>query len=375
MIKSFNEFINEAKLFIYHKKFKVYNLLQSDIYKKSQIKKWMKDYNFDDWAHCVFVTKNKSSIDVSKNKLVTKANFDIKNAIYFNSDVEKHKGYMIEDSKLTLGDDDVYLYVFKKNSNHENRARQIHGFIYEGEVKKLNGLAKLGKTHKWDAEGGLDKNYLTYRLEQGKNVELFDGSKYTTLILKDDVTGFKEINWSGTINNQKISPLFNEDFSAFRNWSIKCMKKNTDIEMGDFKRISGLELTNGELKLKGTNEEYFMLAVGIHDGTQQKNILEEYIILMPIESWKTYLPDVELKLKDFQSMYTELQTHRLKGERSEEGESAWWSFINKYKKLTESSVIKLRFKRDSKGQLRIQSSISSSDFMSKILKNQHIRIN
>jgi thymidylate synthase (FAD) len=75
-----------------------------------------------------------------------------------------------------------------------------------------------------------------------------------------------------------------------------------------------------------------------------------------------------------QNMYTELQSHRLKGERTKEGESAWWDFINKYKKLTESSVIKLRFKRDSKGQLRIQSSFSSSDFTSKILKNPHIRI-
>ena len=374
MIKSFNEFINEAKLFIYHKKFKVYNLLQSNIYKKTQIKKWMKMYDFDEWAHCVFVTKNRSSVDVEKNSLVTKSNFDIKNAIYFDSEVTKHKGYMPDDSKLIKDGDEVYLYIFKKNSNLETRARQIHGFIYEGEVKRLNGLAKLSKTHKWDAEGGLDKNYLTYRLNQGKNIELFNGDKYTSLILQDEVTGFKDINWIGEINGQKISPLFNEQFSGFRNWSIKCMKKNTDIEMGDFKRISGLELTGGELKIKNSNEEYFMLSVGIHDGTAQKNILEEYIILMSLKNWKTYLPNVEDKLEDFQSMYTELQTHRLKGERSKEGESAWWDFINKYKKLTESSVIKLRFKRDSKGQLRIQSSFSSSDFTSKILKNPHIRI-
>ena len=38
-IKSYSEFINEAKLHIYHTTFKVYDLMDRKIYKKSQIKK------------------------------------------------------------------------------------------------------------------------------------------------------------------------------------------------------------------------------------------------------------------------------------------------------------------------------------------------
>ena len=37
-IKSYSQFINEAKLYIYHTTFKVYDLMDRKIYKKSQIK-------------------------------------------------------------------------------------------------------------------------------------------------------------------------------------------------------------------------------------------------------------------------------------------------------------------------------------------------
>ena len=50
-IKSYRQFINEAKLHIYHTTFKVYDLMDRRIYKKSQIKKWMRMYDFDEFAH------------------------------------------------------------------------------------------------------------------------------------------------------------------------------------------------------------------------------------------------------------------------------------------------------------------------------------
>ncbi len=373
-IKSYSQFINEAKLYIYHTTFKVYDLLESSLYKKSKIKKWMRMYDFDEYAHCIFVSETKPPVDRDKFIHMPKAALRIKNVSFFDSDIKKHQGYMPEDSKIMTSDgQEVYLYVFKKNSNEANRARQLHGFIYEGDVRRYNGLQRFGKTHKWDAEGGMDKTYLKWRADSGKNIELWDKSKYHSLLEKDLVSGIAEVIWSPKEDDVKFD-YYPDTFSEPRNWSIKCMKIGTDVEMGDFKRISGLEIEGGKLTIKETTAEYFILAVGFHDGIDKKNIVEEYLILMPIKVWESYLPDIWGKTSDFEQMYNELTSHRLKGERTDEQEEAWLQFRIKYRKLAESSTIKLRFKRDSKGQLRIQSAISYNDFKTKILQNPHIKI-
>lgn len=370
-IKSYNQFINESKLFIYHTTFKVYDLLDRGIYKNSQINKWMKTYDFDQFAHCVFVSKTRPGKSEADRFLkLPKSDLRIKNVVFFDSNIKKHQGYMPEDSKVIVDDNqEVYLYVFKKNSNELNRARQLHGFIYEGDIRRYNGLKRFGKTHKWDAEGGMDKTYLNWRLESGKKVELFESGTYKNLVLKDPVSGLNEIIWSDF-----KSKYYPETFSEIRNWSIKCMKLGTDVEMGDFKRISGLTIEDGELKITQSDAEYFMLAVGFHDGIDKKNIVEEYIVLMPTETWKTYLPEIDSKKEDFYKMYKELLLHRLKGIETPEQALAWLEYRVKYKKLSENSIVKLRFKRDSEGQLRIQSAISFNDFKTKILKNPHIKI-
>ena len=72
-------------------------------------------------------------------------------------------------------------------------------------------------------------------------------------------------------------------------------------------------------------------------------------------------------------MYDELSEHRLIGERDPE-DLKWKEFTAKYSKICKDSILKLRFKRDSKGQLRIQSSISNLSFRNEILKNNHIKI-
>jgi hypothetical protein len=373
-IKSYSQFINEAKLYIYHTTFKVYDLLESSLYKKSKIKKWMRMYDFDKYAHCVFVSESKPPVDRDKFIHMPKAALRIKNVSFFDSDIKKHQGYMPEDSKIMTTDgQEVYLYIFKKNSNEANRARQLHGFIYEGDIRRYNGLQRFGKTHKWDAEGGMDKTYLKWRADSGKNIELWDKSKYHSLLEKDPVSGIDEVIWSPKENDVKFD-YYPDNFSEPRNWSIKCMKIGTDVEMGDFKRISGLEIEGGKLTIKETTAEYFILAVGFHDGIDKKNIVEEYLILMPVKVWESYLPDIWTKKSDFEQMYNELTSHRLKGEGTDEQEEAWLQFRIKYRKLAESSTIKLRFKRDSKGQLRIQSAISYNDFKTKILQNPHIKI-
>lgn len=373
-IKSYRQFINEAKLHIYHTTFKVYDLMDRRIYKKSQIKKWMRMYDFDEYAHCVLVSDKKPPLEKGKFLQIPKSALRIKNVSFFDSDIKKHQGYMPEDSKIVTSDgQEVFLYIFKKNSNEANRARQLHGFIYEGDVRRYNGLQRFGKTHKWDAEGGMDKTYLTWRADSGKKIELWDKSQYHSLLEKDPVSGVDEVIWSPKEGAMKFD-YYPDSFSESRNWSIKCMKIGTDVEMGDFKRIAGLEMVGDRLKIRETTAEYFILAVGFHNGIDKKNIVEEYLVLMPLKVWESYLPDIWGKTSEFEQMYKELLSHRLKGERSDEQEEAWLQFRIKYRKLAESSTVKLRFKRDSKGQLRIQSAISFNDFKTKILQNPHIKI-
>lgn len=361
MIKKYQEFINENKLFIYHRQFRIADLLETNIYSKRLIKKWMKEYDCDEFAHCVFVTENPNTPETG---LVSLSSRDLKNKTSFNSETKKYEGWMLEDSKIIKNEQEIYLYIFKKNSNLKNRARQIHGFIYEGQVKRLNGLAKLKKTHKWDAEGGLDKNYLEHRSSEGKIIEFFDGSKYTSLLKKDDVSGISEVDTTS----------LPKEFFDYHNWSIKCMKNRTDIEMGDFKRISGIEKEGRVIIILDSNEKSFIFAVSFHDGSSEKKILEEYIVLMPISVWKTYLPNLNIKLPQITEMYNELSKYKLKGSRTDESEEAWQAYMNKYRSVCDGTPIKLRFKRDSKGQLRIQCSFSYNIFKSLVLKTPHIRI-
>jgi hypothetical protein len=364
MIKSYYDYINENKLFIYHRQFRVADLLETTIYPKRLIKRWMKQYNFDEYAHCLFVTEKPSTTPTKLRMLVPLSSRDIKNKTSFNTESKKYEGWMPEDSKIEQEGSEVYLYIFKKNSNPQNRARQLHGFIYEGEVKRLNGLSKLKKTHKWDAEGGMDQSYLNHRISHGKKVEFFDGTSYQPVIKKDEISGIDELDVS-------IVP---ENFFDYRNWSIKCMKNRTDIELGDFKRISGIEKEGNKIKILDSNEETFMFAVSFHDGSDEKKILEEYIIVMPVSKWKTYLPDIKAKISDVTNMYNDLAQHKLKGQRTVSSELAWQTYMDKYKTICDGSSLRLRFKRDTKGQLRIQCSFSYNVFKTLVLKNPHIKI-
>jgi hypothetical protein len=73
-------------------------------------------------------------------------------------------------------------------------------------------------------------------------------------------------------------------------------------------------------------------------------------------------------------MYNNLEQHRLgsksnPGERTDETELAWREYCATYRKITENYGIKLNFKRDTKGQLRIQCSMNKSVFYNELLKN------
>ena len=58
MIKKWGRFINENKLFLFNRKSRIAYLIDSKIYPTRLINRWMKEYNFDQFAHCVLVLKN-----------------------------------------------------------------------------------------------------------------------------------------------------------------------------------------------------------------------------------------------------------------------------------------------------------------------------
>lgn len=352
-MKKYNNFINEKKMYLYSRKFRLQSLIDENIYDSDEIVEWMSKYKLDNMAQCVFVTeeqvKDKSKLNLRLSTI------DIHNKNWFDTNTKKYIGYFIEESEMELNGEKVYLYVFSKNSNEKLRARQNHGFKYESDVKRLNGLGKTISGHKWDAVGNLDKRFFDDRIDKGKKIEFFDGDKYSGL------------SWDNLIDDLKKRLYF----------SIKCIKNSYEINMGDFLRISGYErvIENGLVKLKkrNTSIENFILNVAFHEGPD-KNILEEYLVLISTSEWEKYLPNIKDNIIEFENMYNELKNYKLIGDRNELSENEWLKYRIKYTKLTINDIIKLRFKRDSKGQLRIQASISFNNFKNEILKNKHIKI-
>jgi len=338
------------KLYIYNQPFKFYQLKESNIIDTTNL-----DLNDNDELMIVSnIYYENTSFDITPFK-------NIKNKKFFYN--KESFGSIIENYPFYIGNKKFFLYklnpiVYKLTS------RQKHGFIYEIEIKDLNNLAVLSNTAKWDAYGDLDKEYLLNRLDKGKSIDLYDGEKVN--INHDNIDNIWESN---------ILKKFKDKI----HWSIKCMANKTDIELGDFKRIAGLRIDDsGTIKQIDTDIERFFLVVSFHDKSETKKILEEYIIFMGTYEWKKYLPKTLFELHNgnfvYNEMYDELKQHRLIGNRTEETEYKWNLFTETYRKLTQNSTIKLRFKRDTKGQLRIQSAISYNNFINVLLKNPHIKI-
>jgi hypothetical protein len=357
IIKRFNDFIlNEKKYFIYTRQFRIGDLKNSNIYDLSVIDAWKSKYNLDDSAHCLFVSDKKTNNDLSvfKSKIIRYSKGDIKNKESFNDESKDKSGYVPEDSVLEVNGDLVYLFIFKKNSNENLRARQNHGFKYEYNIRALNGLEKLSYVNKWDAKGNMDKRLFDEKISLDKQIEYWGGNSY------------RDIEWE----DSSLEP-----FKANMYWNIKAMAINTNIETGDFKRISGIKSQNGVLIVDDSKIQNFIFNVAFHDNTSNKNIICEYFILMSLDNWKKYLPDIQSNIEEISNMYSDLESHRLRGLRQTDLEQNWLNYRLRYSKITNNSVIKLRFKRDTKGQLRIQSAINYNDFMSRILKeNRHIKI-
>lgn len=343
------------KLFIYNQPFNYYTLKNTELATKlNNIE------NLDDNDLLMIV----SDIEYKDFRFNIKEFKTIRNKKYFMNKVEL--GSILDNSKFYEGN--KKFFIFKLNPiEYKLTSRQKHGFIYEMQIKDLNNLKILPNIAKWDAYGNLDKEFIQKRLDESKNIEVFDG------------------NSSIIIDNDNLDELFdynNGYFNKFKDdihWSIKCMGIKTDVELGDFKRIAGLYVNQDGLVLQRESDiEKFFLVVSFHDKSTSKTIMSEYIVFMGTNEWIKYLPKTLFELHDgnflYNEMYSELKEHRLIGNRTKETEYRWNLFTQKYRKLTENSIIKLRFKRDTEGQLRIQSAISYNNFINIVLKSPHIKI-
>ena len=354
MIKRWGGFLiesNNTKHYVCSDIFRLGDLLKNEYYPDQDIISWMNEYKIDELAHCIFISKDRPKFKLTIREDLGKKLIKKFNDYYFYTDSKINDGFIIPEANIDFDGILYSLYIFTKNSNENNRARQIHGFKYEGEIRRLNGLANLEQqTHKWDAKGDLDKHFIDERKAENKTISYYDGSGYVDLI------------W------EKLPSDIKGDYY----WNIKSSSYKTEVCMADFLRISGYEKIGGKLKLSETPVDKFIYCVGF---TTESGIKEEYVVLIDAKKWKNYIPNINKNLSEFENMYKELELHRLKGERTTDSELNWLNYRSKYSKLTDDTIVKLRFKRDTKGQIRIQSAISYKDFINVILKeNKHIKI-
>lgn len=160
---------------------------------------------------------------------------------------------------------------------------------------------------------------------------------------------------------KKHSLIITEDYSA--NWdsyemvdnkkipvSIKCLQKNSGIELGDFIRQTKIS-------------EDFIMYIGFWDG-KTDNIVESYRLLIYYKNWVKYFGNISI----IDSMFNEMKL--ITNDYSDDNK--WYDFRKKYTNLYGNSIINLRFKRDHKKQKRIQCGISSKKFYNVVLKDNKI---
>jgi len=347
-MKKYNKInlISEEKHYILNSESRIKDYIE-DIdspYSPTSIYKWMKKYNFDEMATAQLVSDKKIHIkDVFGLRITSK---DLKNKFFFDDKSKNRDGTIIPESKIEIGGYTFYLFIRRKGSNDENRARQLHGFRYEEKITKINNLINGKKlyTDKWDGFGSIKEDMFIDRINSGKTITFFDGENE------------KEITW------EDLSDKYKKDYK----WNIKNIRKGNSIDMGDYKRISGLDKDFNHSYEKG----YFILNVCFYDD----DVTEEYFIFINFDVWETYLQQDVKRVKE---MYLEMFSGKYKIKLNEErpiDDSEWYNFLDEYKDLRKNGIIRLRPKRN-KAQLRMQCSIPNTKFKEVILKeNKHIKI-
>lgn len=313
-----------------------------------EIEEWMRKYDFDEFAYVMWISEEKANrIDIDKDAYQHKE-FIFKNrafkSTYFDENAKTNKGQIIRESDIGGG---IYLYLFDKNKNQYCRtARQVHGFNYQEFITKENDFILTDYTNKWDTVGKLSYKFLKDKLDEGKEISVSDLDP----IKKETLSSFLKYSV----------------FNHWMPWSIKLIKYKGGIDMGDFKRVSDIFY----------NSEYdrFCFNIGFWRNNTG-NITDEYFTVISQDKWSEYLPHDNFYKYDYDEMYRELKTFKARGTSSTE-DKRWQDFMDKYSGLAGDSIIKLRFKRDSKHQLRIQCSINYKDFENIILReNKYLHIN
>jgi hypothetical protein len=403
-ISKFNNFLLNEEIeakgvyYIFEKPFRIDDLMKSNLFELRDISTWAKKHEFDKWAVGLFVSDEQIDIespierygsdksktheyseeellDVEKEEAEEKF-FDLKellektpdktklrissrgtkNKIKFDTKSQGMSGIIVDECRIQYEDVNLKLFIFNKGKNDKARARQLHGFVYEEEVRKRFDLEKPTKGEKWDAVGRINFDFIAEKMVD-YDVYIVDG-------------GIKrKINYIRDIESEF-------DKSSVLNWSIKASsnKAGTSLYFGDFKRISGLEYKNDRLILNKTELNKYILVVGKHE---RGEFVKEYLIEIDINKWMKYLPDnlgSKEVLEKLENMYSELKKHKAKGkEEQKRGDKAWKEYVEVYSKLTEGEYkISLNFKRDSKEQIRIQSSMNSKLFEKLLSENKHI---
>lgn len=134
-------------------------------------------------------------------------------------------------------------------------------------------------------------------------------------------------------------------------YQIKCIKKGSSIDMGDFFR-------------NAKKKKDFYLIIGFWEN-EKKNIVEVRKLYIDYKEWNKIFEgfDAFVELKDWITN---------KVSNSYDYDSTWKIEMAYWKKEYGNRKIKLRFKRDHSSQRRIQCAINNRDFYDYFLKRYEI---
>lgn len=246
---------------------------------------------------------------------------------------------------LKRSSDMNYSFSTKKNRFiYKNLFYPNYDYVLKNKGVLYNIITKLNlnKTF-YKILSNYIKNNDNILMERQKHGFLYEQNKIREFdILKN---GNYTDKWDGNILNIN-DKMYNLPIS------IKCIQKGGSVDFGDFFRQSDID-------------EDFILIIGFWEG-KKDNIIEEYIIKINIDNWKSYFGNLSIK--------DNIKSDMNKISNDHKDDDNWKIFMDKYKKeyIINNNIMSLRFKRDHKKQKRIQCGISYNRFIENVLTDNEI---